>query len=248
MTISTTARSKLFVGTSLVHPAVDQDDYETDSYTEVGEIEDLSEMGPEGAELTFRAIPDLWMRRRKGGLDAGAVELVCARDPEDPGQNILRAAVIDPLAFNFRVQFNDHFEEGGIDSRFYFRAVVLTGRMNMGQADNITRQTFRLGIDGALLEVPAAEAPVITFDPVAGALLGGTEDTPYTDTVTASGGIGTASYAVTAGALPTGLSLNASTGEISGTPTVASVYNFTITATFALGGVGSAAYSITVSV
>jgi hypothetical protein len=156
--------------------------------------------------------------------------------------------VIDPLAYNFRVQLNDHFEEGGIDSRFYFRAVVLTGRMNMGQADTITRQTFRLGIDGALLEVPAAAAPVITFDPVAGALLGGTESTPYTDTVEATGGFGTVSYAVTAGALPDGLALNASTGEISGTPTTANVYNFTITATFSLGGVGSAAYSITISV
>ena len=51
----------------------------------------------------------------------------------------------------------------------------------------------------------------------------------YTDGVSASGNPAP-TYSVSAGVLPTGLSLNTATGAITGTPTVAGAYNFTITA------------------
>jgi Putative Ig domain len=54
---------------------------------------------------------------------------------------------------------------------------------------------------------------------------------PYTETITASGGTGPYSYSVTTGALPAGMSLNSSTGVISGTPTTQNTYTFAITAT-----------------
>ena len=41
----------------------------------------------------------------------------------------------------------------------------------------------------------------------------------------------TTTYAVTSGALPAGLTLNTSTGVISGNPTTAGVFTFTVTAT-----------------
>jgi hypothetical protein len=41
----------------------------------------------------------------------------------------------------------------------------------------------------------------------------------YSQTISGSGGTSPYTFAVTAGALPTGLSLGASTGVISGTPT-----------------------------
>jgi uncharacterized repeat protein (TIGR01451 family) len=47
----------------------------------------------------------------------------------------------------------------------------------------------------------------------------GTVGTPYSVTFAATGGITPYTYAVTAGTLPAGLSLNASTGVVSGTPT-----------------------------
>jgi hypothetical protein len=53
---------------------------------------------------------------------------------------------------------------------------------------------------------------------------------PYTVTLTVPG-ITVATWAVTAGALPAGLTLNSSTGVISGTPTAAGSSPFTITAT-----------------
>ncbi len=82
----------------------------------------------------------------------------------------------------------------------------------------------------------------ITVNPAT--LPGGTVGSSYSQTVSAVGGTGPFTFAVTAGALPDGLLLNASTGDITGTPTVANLFNFTITATDSIGCTGSRAYSV----
>lgn len=86
-------------------------------------------------------------------------------------------------------------------------------------------------------------APTIAVTPTS--LPNATTALAYSETITASGGTGTHSLAVTAGSLPTGLNLAG--GVLSGTPTAAGTSNFTITATDALGFTGDRAYSITVS-
>jgi sugar lactone lactonase YvrE len=84
-----------------------------------------------------------------------------------------------------------------------------------------------------------------------GALPAATTDSAYSATLGVSNSQGTVTYAVTAGNLPAGITLNSSTGKISGTPTTAGTYNFEITATDDTGTIGSfiddPAFSITVS-
>ncbi|MHC4714983.1 MAG: putative Ig domain-containing protein, partial [Planctomycetota bacterium] len=53
----------------------------------------------------------------------------------------------------------------------------------------------------------------------------------YSETLAATGGITPYSWAVVSGSLPVGLSLNSSTGEISGTPTTGGTSNFTVEVT-----------------
>jgi len=62
-------------------------------------------------------------------------------------------------------------------------------------------------------------------------LANATVGTAYSQTLTASGATGATSWSLDAGALPAGLSLNATTGEISGTPTTAETMNFTVKVT-----------------
>ncbi len=56
-------------------------------------------------------------------------------------------------------------------------------------------------------------------------------NTIYNQTVKATGGATPYTWSVSVGALPTGLSLNPSTGIISGTPTIVGTFNFTILVT-----------------
>jgi large repetitive protein len=74
-----------------------------------------------------------------------------------------------------------------------------------------------------------------------------TAETAYSRTLTASGGTAPYTYAVTSGALPAGMSLNPTTGALSGTPTAAGSFNFTVTVTDHSGSEVMAAYSLTVS-
>lgn len=68
-------------------------------------------------------------------------------------------------------------------------------------------------------------------------------------TVAASGGAGSYTFAVVAGALPAGISLDASTGAVAGTPTLAGTYaGIVIRATDIVGNhVDLPAFTITVS-
>jgi hypothetical protein len=86
--------------------------------------------------------------------------------------------------------------------------------------------------------------PAITVNPAT--LPNGTVGVSYSQTITATGGTAPYSFAVTSGSLPAGLTLNASTGVISGVVTAATTASFTITATDASANActGNRAYSI----
>ena len=75
--------------------------------------------------------------------------------------------------------------------------------------------------------IAAAACPPITLSPLAPPP--GRVGIPYSQTVTASGGTAPYTYTVSSGALPPGLTLT-SAGVLSGTPTTAGPYSFTITA------------------
>src|SRR5438876_4245512 len=76
-------------------------------------------------------------------------------------------------------------------------------------------------------------------------LSGGTAGTTYSATLSASGGTSPYSWSVSSGTLPTGLSLSSS-GTLSGTPTVAGAFPFTVTVKDAVSGSASASLSINV--
>src|SRR6202023_3246097 len=90
-------------------------------------------------------------------------------------------------------------------------------------------------------------ASSLTLSPTT--LANATANSPCSATLSATGGSGTYSFAVSAGTLPSWLSLNGSTGVLSGTPTTSGTSTFTITATDSNASSlkGSQAYTLTVN-
>lgn len=87
-----------------------------------------------------------------------------------------------------------------------------------------------------VLAIQAAPPVVITLSPAV--LPGGTVGTPYSQSMSASGGTGSYTFTLLAGTLPAGLTLN-SAGLVSGTPTAAITAPLTIQATDAHGATGT---------
>ncbi|POH60216.1 beta strand repeat-containing protein [Arthrobacter glacialis] len=90
----------------------------------------------------------------------------------------------------------------------------------------------------------AVAAPTISVGPTS--LPAGTVAGAYNQSMVAAGGIGPYSYAITAGALPAGLSLS-SAGVLSGTPTAGGTFTFDVQATDTGGFTGTRAYSLSVA-
>jgi hypothetical protein len=99
----------------------------------------------------------------------------------------------------------------------------------------------------AAAPVPPGPCPVITLSPttIPNALVG----SPFSQTLTASGGTAPYTFGVISGALPTGLTLTmvGGMGLLSGTPTTNGSYAFTIRATDSLGCLAERAYVVVVT-
>ncbi|WP_139143497.1 S-layer family protein, partial [Janthinobacterium sp. HH104] len=126
---------------------------------------------------------------------------------------------------------------------------VLSGTPTAGGTFNFTvRATDSLAVNGTRAYTLTVSAPTIAILPTT--LPAMTAGLAYSQTIAASGGTGTYTYARTAGSLPAGLTL-ASNGTLSGTPTAAGAYSFTVTATDSSTGAGpysgARAYSGTVA-
>jgi WD40 repeat protein len=103
------------------------------------------------------------------------------------------------------------------------------------------------GVTGsATLTVQSAPAPALAIT-TSSPLANGTVGTAYSATLAASGGTTPYTWSITAGSLPAGLTLQASTGVINGTPTTAGTYNFTVQVSDSLTGTSSKGLSITVN-
>ncbi|MBU6374425.1 MAG: putative Ig domain-containing protein [Bdellovibrionales bacterium] len=78
-------------------------------------------------------------------------------------------------------------------------------------------------------------------------LSGGQVTVPYSQAVLISGGVAPYSFSVSGGALASGISLNSSTGALSGTPTAAGTFSFTVRVQDAASSVATQNYSLVVN-
>lgn len=155
MAISTSAGAKIEIGpvnnaanTASAYAALSP-------YVQVGEVETLGEFGDSSQAVTFLSLTDARVRKLKGANDAGDIALTVANDPLNAGQIAMVAASNTQFSYAFRVTLNDGADGNDTDTVLYFRGKVMSRRLNVGGANDITKRSFTIGIDSAIVEVPS---------------------------------------------------------------------------------------------
>gem|GEM_PF-695905 len=123
-------------------------------------------------------------------------------------------------------------------------AGTLSGTPTSTAATNFTvTATDANGCTGTRTYALTPACPTITVSP--STLPNGMVNSAYSQTITSTGGVGTVTFSISSGTLPAGLSLNTTSGVISGTPTSTTAASFTVRATDSNNCTGSTAYTIT---
>lgn len=150
MTINTASGTRYSIGpagtpkTLVAFEAITQ-------WVDVGEVEDLGEFGDESESVSFTALLDARTRKLKGPRDAGSLAIVVGDDMLDTGQIAMEAAEASPLDFVMKVELNDAITIGGDNSVHYFYGKVMSKRRNVGNASNVVRRTFNVGVNSEIL-------------------------------------------------------------------------------------------------
>jgi large repetitive protein len=121
------------------------------------------------------------------------------------------------------------------------------GEYASGTAPALSPAKEPVGLSLTTLDAFALAPVSFVPSPVGTNLAGGTTGVAYSETISGAGGTAPYTFAVVSGSLPTSTTLNSTTGVISGTPTVAGTYNFTIRVTDVNGYTGSHLFQIIIS-
>ena len=177
---------------------------------------------------------------------------------------IVRAngGISDDSSTDIQIGADSNESNGGIvfdgKNGTVYGVVTLQEDITIGEGESLTLDdgaslnagNHNVIVDGGTLDENLANslgdsvkyAPTITTTD----LPNGTVDAEYKQTLIADG-TAPITWSVTGGSLPDGLSLNESTGVITGTPTTADTYNFTVTATNDAGS-DSKEFTLTIGV
>jgi hypothetical protein len=151
---NTSNGSTFWIGTTVA--ASDQSGFEADTYTQVGGVVDLGELGDEAAEVTSDRLSENRTRKFKGTRNAGTIAVVVDYIDDDAGQAAMDAAEATDFNYNFYVELNDAASGDTNGSRRWFRGKIMSEKMAVGGANNMVRVTYNIGIDSAIVAADAA--------------------------------------------------------------------------------------------
>lgn len=121
----------------------------------------------------------------------------------------------------------------------------ITGTLNQPGVFDVT-----VGVTDADQNTVQRSFDLVINEPLAltasSTLSGGGQGVTYSEQLTATGGTGNLTWAITDEVLPPGLSLNPDTGEIQGTPNEPGSYTFEVTVTDQTGATATQQYTITI--
>jgi len=161
MTVNTAAGSILSIATApssgvltSLNPVLS--DYLAMTWTALGEVEDAGSVGDSAADITFESLADARVRHFAGPFDAGTERVICGYDGQDTGQLAMEAGQASRLLYAFKLELKDRPSLDYSNTVKYYGARILNAGVNVGNARNVVRHEFSLGINTAVITVPPA--------------------------------------------------------------------------------------------
>lgn len=126
------------------------------TYVPLAGVTDIGDFGDEAAINTLKTIDGARVRKKVGSKDAGTLEITVGRDPKDPGQVAVRAAVGSKDPYALKIELNDA-PAGGTPTTFYLKVYVASAQNKQGGPDDFVTTVFSFAVDAAPLTIDAAE-------------------------------------------------------------------------------------------
>lgn len=158
MGVHTSAGARLYIGPVAADTIDSVAEFKAlGAYVEVGEIEDMGEVGDTFNIVTFTAMANRRVRKFKGSADAGNMTLSLGRDVTDAGQTALKAALASDFDYAVKIVLND--QPAGSPSHpstIFIRGKITAFSNNIGNVESITRRQCQIAVNSALYEEDAA--------------------------------------------------------------------------------------------
>ena len=153
---NTNAGRKVYICTTPQPTALDATQYAALTWLLVGGVGSVGETGSKTNILSYDTWDDDVVRKAKGMTDAGSPEIEVARDPEDAGQNALRAAALTNLNYAIRVDGNDkpNTNVGSKPTIRYNRGLISGPTQPNGRNEDFDLEMFMLGLQQRQITVP----------------------------------------------------------------------------------------------
>ena len=145
-TTSFTSAGTIFSACASLPTTFDGTGYAALTWTTVGEVVDLPEFGPVYALITQELLSSRVVKKFKGNVNYGSLNLGLGRAPGDAGQIILQDALDSDDSFSFKVELSD----GTVQ---YFTGQTMSYTTNVGGSNQITAAACQIEIDRPIVEV-----------------------------------------------------------------------------------------------
>jgi hypothetical protein len=162
MPVQTGAGVAIYIGTTA--SATNLSEYQSDTYTQLEQVESIGSFGDSTSEVTFTGLSDARVQKLKGSQDAGNLSITMALDETSidssplGGQGLLLAASQNTSSdtYNFYVEYNDAGTSSPNNgTRRYFSGQVATFVESVDGSDSIIMIASEVRINTAFIRAPA---------------------------------------------------------------------------------------------